>query len=35
MLVLYIEISEVLVWGEDDEYTFRHDEICDIGRTFR
>lgn len=33
--MLYIEISDVLVWGEDDEYTFGHDGICDIGRTLR
>lgn len=33
--MLYIEISDVLVWGEDDEYTFGHDGIRDIGRTLR
>lgn len=35
MLVLYIEISDMLVWEEDDEYTFGHAGICGIGRTLR
>lgn len=33
--MLYVEIPEVLVWGEDDEYNFGHDGICGTGRTFR
>lgn len=34
-MVLYIELPEVLIWGEDDGYNFGHDGICGIDRTLR
>lgn len=34
MFMLYVEIPELLVWGEDDDYNFGHEGICGTGRTF-